>query len=69
MIDRSSILKIKNYPNHEPNQGHYVWNTKYISTSTLEVPTTKVCWLHSWQAVALKAQSHLTSSQRLDRVQ
>ena len=56
---------MKNYPNHESNHGHYVWNTEYwyISTSTLEVPTAKVFWPHSafMQTVALKAQSNLTS--------
>ena len=46
MVGISSIFN-KNYPNYESNHGHYVWNTKYISTSTLEVPTAKVCWLHS----------------------
>ena len=41
MIGLSSILIIKKYPNHESNHRHYDWNTEYISTSTLEVPTAK----------------------------
>ena len=62
MIGLSSIIIIKIYPNHESNHGHCVRNTEYFSTSTLEVPTAKVCSLHPFKhTVALKAQSHLTS--------
>ena len=44
LIGTSLILTNKKYPNHESNHGYYryVWNTEYISTSTLEVPTAKV---------------------------